>query len=132
MAMRALRHLASAVLAIAAVLLAATGVMFVLRALGGHPPEAGPTFIAVIGALFLAIAAVLGWGAWTAQRSGSRAQLLLLALVAASFALIPINSLIGPFGYALNALCGAVAGVALLALLMRWAEDRDERLDGQT
>ena len=129
--MRAFRHFASAALGIAAALLAATGFMFVLRALGDHPPEAGPAFVATIGALFLAIAAVLGWGAWTAQRSGSRAQLLLLALVAACFAVIPVNSLVGPFGYALNALCGAVAGATLLALLMRWAADGDERLDRQ-
>jgi hypothetical protein len=117
--MRALRHLASAALILAAALLAAMGIMLVAAALGDDPPEAGPALVAAIGGLFLAIASVLGWGAWVAQLSGSRAQLLLLTVVAAFFALLPINALIGPVGIALNVLCGIVAGVALLAFLTR-------------
>jgi hypothetical protein len=113
---RVLRHIASALLILGAALLAVVGALLVGRAFN-DPPEAGPGYVGGIGVLLLAFAGVIGWAAWAAHRSGSRAQLLLLALVAALFALVPTNSLIGPPALALNVLCGVVAGVALLAFL---------------
>ena len=123
--MRALRHIASALLILGAALLAAAGILLVEAAFN-DPPEAGSGYVGGIGVLLLAFAVVLGWAAWTAHRSGSRAQLLLLALIAALFALVPINSLIGPPAVALNVLCGVVAGVALLAFLKQGHHTKEE------
>jgi hypothetical protein len=117
--MPALRRIASALLILAAVLLGAVGVMFVAAALT-LPSDTEPLYLAGIGAIALAVAAVLGWAARAAHRPISRNQLLLLALVAWVFTFVPATLLVGSSaGVVLNVLLGIVAGVALLAFLRR-------------
>ena len=124
--MRPLRQIASALLFLAAGLLVAVGVLFVAAALT-FPSDTEPLYLAGIGVIALACGGVLGWAARIAQRSGSRTQPLLLALVAWVFTPVPATLLVGSeVGIVLNVLFGVVGGAALLAFLRREGHTENE------
>jgi hypothetical protein len=107
----------------AAALSAFIGVVLLVAAFADDPDTA-PGVLVGAGAFFFVIALALAWGASAVWQAGTRAQLLLLTAVGALFALLPIHSLIGWVGYALNVLCATVAVAALIALLFGRRRER--------